>query len=247
MAEEHPENNSAAFEASGFLSVSRRYGEMYPPRATIQAIPVIGSPLDTLLAGAGANWQVQRLEAFIRDLTQQLEKINQPVPEPTPDEPLYDFVKQVFDDVIRHRSEEKRKRFANIVIKQVIERHPWEEAETAARFMADLTEQHVEVLATAVDAPMCTEPFEGLRVVTVIDWHGKSTPEQPPLDLREVFPNLSILSLRMYCSELMARGLIHDEGIGRWDTHAFEHFRPTELGDWFISWVRKTPSSGETI
>jgi len=247
MAEEHPENSSAAFKASGFIRASRHYVEMYPLRAAIQGIPTIGGPLDTLLAGAGANWQAQRLEAFIHDLTQQLEKINQSVPELTPDEPLYDFVKQVFDEVIRHRSEEKRKRFANIVIKQVIERHPWEEAETAARFMADLTEQHVEVLTTVADAPICTETFEGLRVVALIDWRGESTPKQPPLDLREVFPNLSVLALRMYCSELMARGLLHDEGIGRADVLAFEYLRPTELGDWFISWVRKTASSGESV
>ena len=247
MTQEHPENKNAAFKASGFMSISRSYGEMYPLRAAIQGIPVIGSPLDTLLAGAGAKWQAERLEAFIIDLTQQLEKIRKPVHELTPDEPLYDFVKQVFDEIIRHRSEEKRKRFANIVIKQVIEHHPWEEAETAARFMADLTEQHVDVLATAVDAPICTEPFEGLRVVTLIDWNKKSTTQQLPLDLREVFPNLSILALRMYCSELIARGLIHDEGIGRWDAHACEHFRPTELGDWFISWVRKTAYSDDTV
>ena len=247
MAENHSGNNSAASEVSGFIKVSHTYGELYPLRAAIQGIPVIGSPLDTLFAGAGANWQAKRLETFVHHLTRQLEKINQSVPELSPEEPLYDFVKQVFDDVIRHRSEEKRRRFANIVIKQVIERHPWEEAETAARFMAALTAQHVEVLAAVVDAPICTESFEGLRVVTIIDWRGKSMPVKPPLDLRKVLPNLSALALRMYCSELMARGLIHDEGIGRWGAHAFEHFCPTELGDWFISLVRTTVISDEIV
>jgi len=42
----------------------------------------------------------------------------------------------------------------------------------------------------------------------------------------------------MYLSELLARGLIYDEGANRWATNTFELFSPTELGDWFITWVR---------
>jgi hypothetical protein len=225
--------------AKGFIKISKKYGEMYPLRAFIQGIPHLGGPFDTILAGAGANWQIRRLEAFIYELNHRLERISNLIPELTPDEPLYDFVRQVFDEVITHRSEKKRQLFVNIVTKQIVERHDWEEAETAARLLAALTELDIEILATAASAPTCSGDLEGLRIVTFIDQKEEDKPGRPPLDLRIVFPNLPILVLRMSCAKLSSRGLLHDEGIGRWAIRAFELFRPTELGDWFISWIKE--------
>ena len=222
------------------LEISGHYSKMYSLRAAIQLIPHIGSSLDTLFAGAGTNWQLKRLEAFIQDLCRKFEKIDQVMPELEPNERLFDFVVQVFNEVIRHRSEEKRKCFANIFVRQIVERHPWDEAETAARFMAELTEQHVEVLHAIVATPACTEgAFQGIRVASIIDWDN-NTVKQSPLDLRKVFPWFPVLVLKMYMSELLARGLLYDEGVNRWATNAFEVFRPTELGDWFITWVRSS-------
>ncbi len=232
-------------ETSKLLKLSSHYSENYSLRAAIQLIPHIGSSLDTLFAGAGTNWQFKRLEAFIRDLHEKLEKINQALPEFEPDENLFDFVVQVFNEVIRHRSEEKRKRFANIFVRQIVERLPWDEAETAARFLAELTEQHVEILHAIVTAPEYSGGrFQGVRIVTIVDWDGDVGKQSPP-DLRKMFPKLVNLALRMYLSELLAKGLIYDEGADGLATKTFEVFRPTELGDWFIKWVRDSVDINE--
>jgi hypothetical protein len=233
MAAELSEESGSLSEATFLVEASKRYSEMYLLRAAIQVIPGLGGPLDTLLAGAGANWQAKRFEAFIGELTEKLNSVRQSIPELTLEEPLYDLMKQVFDQVISHRSEEKRRRFVNIVARQVVERHEWEEAETAARLLADLTELHIAILNAAVNAPICSRDFKGLRVIAF-----RRTRYNEPLDLREVFPNLSVSVLRMCCIELLSRGLLRDHGVSLQGASACEFFQPTELGDWFIGWIR---------
>jgi hypothetical protein len=49
-----------------------------------------------------------------------------------------------------------------------------------------------------------------------------------------------MISLRLACSELVARGLLHDEGVGRWDSTAMTYFIATDLAAWLANWGRPT-------
>lgn len=223
------------------IRASRKYSDAYLLRSAIQALPVVGGSLDTILAGKGSQWQINRLERFVEQLDDRLRRISSDTAlrlEPT--EPLYDFVMQVFDQVVRTRSDEKRALFANVVVRQIEIVRPWEEAESAARLLSDLSDLHIRVVLASLEAPICNYPFEGLRVITIASTKFSSAGPVQPSDLRELFPELPPLSLRMYCAELVARGLLHDEGPGRIEMCAMTHFVATELAAWFMGWIKET-------
>jgi len=55
---------------------SEKYSKQIVIRALIQAIPYIGSSLDTLFAGKGNQIQFERLKHFLEILKEKLEKID---------------------------------------------------------------------------------------------------------------------------------------------------------------------------
>jgi len=215
------------------------YIEKTKLRASIQAIPYVGGSLDTLLSGRGAKYQSERFENFIKDLTERLQRLEGlNIIEPT--EPLFDLMMQVFSEVIKTRSEEKRKYFANLVANQVVNDRVWDDVETVTRLLAELTDLHITLLQAALDAPECDGVFEGLRIITLTDYQSKDakqTPEKPPTNISLLFPGLSNAALKMICSELIAKGLLHDEGIGRWGTVNMQYFFATPMAQWFMDWI----------
>jgi len=226
---------------SGITKASSAYCDKFPLRAAIQAIPVLGGSLDTLLAGLGAKYQYERLEHFIIDLSRRLEmaKIcNQLVIEPG--EPLFDFTVQVFDAVIKSRSEEKQKLFATLFTHQVLNNYNWDEAGTAARLLNELTPMHVQLLSLAMNVKPCPSPFDGLRVFKISEESNISEDNftaTPIPNLSKDLPAISPSALKMICSELIARGLLHDEGIGRWSTGNMQYFISTDMAQWFLNWI----------
>jgi len=226
--------------AGAMTRLSARYADVFLLRAAIQTIPVLGGPLDTIFAGLGARWQYERLNKFIAALEQRLRSVEayESLPEVEPSEPLYDFVTQVFDHVIRNRSDLKREAFSRIVARQVIERQPWDDAEAAARLLAGISELHVQILHHALTAgPIAASPFNGTPgVVLSQGTRGPSAPRLPDL-----FTGIPERALRLACAELVAHGLFEDAGVGKLSTPAMEYFALTDLGSWFLAWIESDP------
>ena len=151
---------------SGFITkASAYYYDRFALRAAIQAIPGLGSSLDTMMAGLGAKWQYNRLEDFISALNKRLSRLEQlgKLPSVETSESLFDFIMQVFDQVIRTGSEEKRKRFANLVTNQFVNKLDWDEAEAACRLIGDLSDIHIRVLQKSIEVGESSHFLEGLR------------------------------------------------------------------------------------
>ncbi len=236
------ETNSASLlpdKTSGFTQVSSSYAEKFPLRAAIQAIPWVGGSIDTLFAGVGAKWQYDRLDKFLKVLHERLGRIEKldSLEAIQPSEPLYDFTMRVFDHVLRTRSDEKRRRFAAIVAHQV--QHPltWDEADAMTRLLGDLSDLHVDILVQIKNAPLLADPFHGLRVVKVAPI--ERIEDRPPhvTNLRTLLPGINLAALQLACSELAARGLLHDEGVGRVGVSAMTCFIATQLADDFLKWI----------
>jgi len=153
------------------------------------------------------------------------------------DDAFVDLMLTTFEVVSRARSDAKRNRFANIVSRQVVEAQPWEDAEMAVRLVSELEEIHIEVANTAHSAPICKKVFGGLRVVTLAASSNQDSTGNSPLLLSAALPHYSSAALRMACAELTAKGLLHDEGIGRWDMGAMQYFVTTDLASWLQEWL----------
>lgn len=220
-----------------------KYSELYLLRAAVQVVPYVGGPLDTLLAGGAARIQLQRVEGFLGELRERLEAV-ECVSANLEAEAFSDLMLMTLDKVARSRSADKRARFASIISRQVAEDLPWDDAENTVRLLADLEDIHVEVLQVALAAPPLHGAFEGLPVVCLPSARSDVASEATPLRLTEALPHYSELALRMACAELAAKGLLHDEGIGRLSIKAMSYFVATNLARWFTQWLT-APNSAE--
>jgi len=235
-------------DKTGFITkASAQYCDMFPLRAAIQAIPKLGSSLDTMLAGLGAKYQYKRLESFISNLQDKFRQLEQAI---EPSEELFDLITQIFDQVIRTRSLEKREQFANLIANQVINKCNWDEAETACRLLADLTDIHIQVLDVALKVEPCDIPAKGERILTLYDYKKLSQRKDAgkvPTNLSEYFPTLTNAATEMVCSELMARGLLRDIGVGGYGGGIFmAYFAATDMAKWFMDWISEPKINSES-
>ncbi|HIJ53121.1 MAG TPA: hypothetical protein HPP66_08215 [Planctomycetes bacterium] len=235
-------------KAIGFITkASAAYCDKFPLRSAIQAIPYLGSSLDTMLAGLGANYKYKRLEDFIAVLNKRLSNIEKNV-NIEPSEPLFDFMMQIFDQVSRTRSKDKRKKFANLVANQVLKRCDWDEAEAAYRLISDLSDINIQVLDLAITIGHRKHPFEnivkvtdGLCPVTISDkWANDKYSSRQATDLRPHFPSLSQSAFQVICSELESKGLLRDRGLDYADRRHMEVFVATDLAQWLIDWISES-------
>jgi len=215
-----------------------RYASVDLLRAGVQAIPVIGGAVDTILSGRAARMQLARLDRFISQLQIRLSDVEAAKVNFDSDE-FVDFMVTCIDKASRARTPEKSQRFANIVATQVSQARPWDEADMATRLLADLEDIHMSILKSALEAPTALNAFAGLKVVALKDHTAENFLDglSAPLPT-ELSSQYSMISLRLACSELTARGLLHDEGVGRWSSVAMTYFTATDLAIWLAGWSR---------
>jgi hypothetical protein len=225
--------------ASEISKLRQRYADIVILRASVQAIPYIGGSLDTLLAGRAAQIHLERVEKFVNDLSHRLAAVES-VSVNLNDEAFADLMLSTFEQVARTRSDQKRFRFAEIITNQVTKPTLWEEPENAVRLLSDLEDIHIEIIEAALHAPVAEGVFSNLRVISLDTESIDNGKQNAPIPLLTSFPCYGAAALRMACAELTAKGLLHDEGIGRWDMGAMKYFVPTDLAEWLSEWISQT-------
>ena len=200
-------------------------------RASVQLIPYIGGPLDTLLEGRGSEIRMRRLEAFVSEVSRRLEQAK--AVQCCDEAELFDLMFDALNKASQARLDDKRIMYANIVTRHIVEGLKIDETEMALRIVESLDLVHFEILREVLSAPVCGEPFMGLRVawLSSVDSLPVSS-GQPPIVLRERLPNWQPEALHFAASELVARGLLHDEGVGRWDAGGMEYVVATDTALW---------------
>lgn len=204
-------------------------------RASVQGIPYVGGPLDTLLAGRGAKIQSERLCHFLSELSHRLERV-EAVPE-IDEQALFDLSINAMEKSVRTRLAEKRTLYANVIARHVAQSCPVDESEMVLRIIAELEPVHIEILREAIRAPICDEPFKDLRVITLKEYSLTNSGGQGPVILSERLSDCPVEVIRYAASELVARGLLVDEGVGRMDIRAMEYLVPTDTAYWLSEWL----------
>jgi hypothetical protein len=217
-----------------------RYASADTLRVGVQLVPIVGGAIDTILSGRGSRLQFTRLERFIDQLHDRLLHVEAGNINVDSDD-FVDFMISCLEKASRARTPEKSQRFADIVATQVSEVRPWDEADMATRLLADLEDIHMSILSAALAAPKGMNAFAEVKVVALKSHAGETLLDglSAPL-LNELGNQYSMISLRLACSELVARGLLHDEGVGRWDSTAMTYFIATDLAAWLANWGRPT-------
>jgi hypothetical protein len=215
-----------------------RYVSVDTLRAAVQFVPVVGGAIDTILSGRGSRLQFARLERFIGQLHDRLLNVEAGSINLDGDD-FVDFMITCLEKASRARTPEKSRRFAEIVATQVSEVRPWDEADMATRLLADLEDIHMGILGAALAAPEGMNAFAGVKVIALKTQAGETLLDglSAPL-LNELGNQYSLISVRLACSELVARGLLHDEGVGRWASVAMTYFVATDLATWLANWIQ---------
>lgn len=220
-------------------NLKQKYADQIALRAAVQAIPYIGGSIDTLLVGGSARIQLQRVEKFVIEISERLEELER-ISAITQDEEFNDLILFTFEKVAKTRSTDKLKRFAEIIANQLVKPTSWDEPESAVRLLSDLEDIHIQILDVALKTPkMSVGAFHGLQVISLIDKSKYDQMENPPEHLFNTLPQYKPSVLRMACAELVAKGLLLDEGIGRWDLSPMSFFVATDLAEWLAKWISK--------
>lgn len=222
----------------GIEKAAVRYSHDMPLRLAIRAIPHIGGEVDMLFAEKGASIQQKRFKEFLEELDYRLKRVEGRLEVPQEDD-FYDILINVFEGVLRARTKQKISRYAALVRNQLVAPRAWDQAETAVRILRDLEDVHIELLKAVLGAPVSDAPFNGLKVATLF----KQMPEFGKSLARPIcerFPNYSETALYLACSELVSKGLLYDEGVGRLSTKAMQYFIATASGQWLIEYIRES-------
>jgi hypothetical protein len=123
-----------------------------------------------------------------------------------------------------------------LVARQVSKQLSWDEAEGAASLLDSLSDLQVQILVYAQRVEPCGAIGGTHRAFTLAEKPFGTAADAAP-KLQDSFPTVPKPALRAACSELIARGLLYDEGIGRMDVKAQEYFEITEFAEWFIDWI----------
>lgn len=231
-------------EKSALDILRESYSSLPELRALVQVIPVLGGSIDTLIVGRTGQIQLARIERFVRLLSARLRGVERSAANLS-SEAFSDLVSSTFQKVALTRSEAKRARFAQILHRQVMNPCEWEEAEAAVRLLAELEDIHVAIMNAALTAPQMAHPFAGLRVVSPVSDRSALRSEimeaQPqPLYLPKALPQYGLLAIGMAASDLLSRGLLHDEGVGRLGTRPMDFLVATDQAKWFANWISES-------
>ena len=93
------------------------------------------------------------------------------------------------------------------------------------------------MLREALAAPPCGAPFSGLQVIALSRQGFTDGDPGRPLVLEEKLNAFSPPMLRSAVADLVSKGLLHDEGVGRYDTRAMQYFIATDTARWLAGWI----------
>lgn len=228
-------------EEKSLQKFSEKYGDVTALRAIVQAIPYVGGSIDTLLSDSGQKIKWRRVEDFLQKLEGRLSKLEKEpaITNLAENESAYDLLAFGLEQAMKTRSEEKRDYFANVISNQIKQTKEWDDAETALRLVSELSALHIQILKLAINAPECGEPFAKKRVICVSPTDAKRIESKgvPPTDISRNLTGVPESVLKFHCSELIARGLLKDEGIGRMGMGNMTHFIPTDMAFWLFDWI----------
>lgn len=180
-------------------------------RILLNLIPDVGSLIDIIFTHKAQDFTQKRVDTFINELSVQVKKRNIKTLQQD-DEVIFDLFQSVLEKVVKTKSEEKIKRFSMLTVSCLSGDCTWDETEAALNLINHLSDVHIAILIKAKNDK------------------GKFLVRKLPQE----FSVLTDVSTQLFCSDLVARGLLKDEGISHLDCGAMEMLSSTLLNSWFL-------------
>ena len=222
-------------ELSFGTKVSSLYNNSDLTRALVMLLPA-GGIIDLFACKPAQQFAQDKINLLIEELLLRLDKIEKVTLSSDDENMFFHLVFKVCQNVITARTNEKITHLASVLSHSIEQIKDWDEAESVVNLVNALTDTHIHILRTITNMPPCSAPnFEGLRVVKLVEGNYIDA----IYNLKDAVPSVSEHALKMYCSDLVAKGLLLDEGIGRYNGKTLEIIRATNTSDWFLKWLSK--------
>ena len=218
-------------KTDGLTTLSSNYAESTASRAIISCIPYIGGALDIIISKKGREYQTDRINDFLRQLDARICALESASPTIEASEVIFDTFSVAAEAAVRTSAAPTRMYLASTVANGVAT-NEWDQALESVRLLAELSHSHVEILKAISESLPVDGVWNGQRVASI----QTNRQSAPPL-LADLVPSINPAILQKLCSDLVARGLLLDEGVGRLDTRVMEFFRVSDFGNWFLARV----------
>jgi hypothetical protein len=199
-------------------------------KGTISAIPVIGGALNELIFEARSRLQQQRLNAFFQALATDVEALESRMLDRgfIASNEFSDLLEDICQRVARTGSEKKREHFRHVLLGALQGTHDSDFSSYFLGLVSELSDTQVTILQRFVPYLVRKQAYEA---------EGRRL-EVEPIDYNEGRWSLAPEVAKQVVQSLIAKGLLFDDSLGRFDTPAFTIIKPTELGGRFVAWLK---------
>lgn len=200
-------------------------------RIMISAIPFVGGPLQEIIDHR-SRVKLERLDELVEGMKGDMERLGEGAVrlDYLSTEEFGDLLESVMRRVVHAGDPARRARLRQVLISQMLAPAPASDQELFLDIVADISEKELEILREYSAAHL--RP------------HGRG--EQVNLPKQGAFRDAVTYGLdehqyRYHVQKLMARGLLYDDGVGRWSTRAMQVFEISDLGLAFLKYVEADP------
>ncbi len=233
-----------------------KYTQVTGLKILIQSIPYIGTPLNEILFEHRGRIKQERLNKFVQNLKDYFDTVNNSSIDQSyiNSEEFGDVFESIIEKVTRTQSEEKLKRFKQILIKQISTPEKREYIESFLDIISKITDKQFEILikqseyakqyielSEKIDEIIQTPITTGGFAEHILS-HKKEVLENEKDNLsgKFQFPENYDLEKKEYLyliQDLISKSLLYDAGIGRIEVNPFDIVLITDYGISFVEYV----------
>lgn len=197
-------------------------------RSAFAALPYFGGLFNELFFDHRARTKARRFEEFVSGLARDVERLGESAINRSylESEEFGDLTEATLRRVVISGSKIKRERLRRVLVSQMYSPLATDYQELFLDLVSEVGEKEIEILSAYREAKNRPQGEE----------EGENSPKREIFRSPEYY-DLDTGEYRFLIQHLIARSLMYDDGIGRWNTAALKILEISELGCRFLEFI----------
>lgn len=203
-------------------------------KSSIGAIPWIGQVLNEALFECRARIQQERLNKFFTEVAADVSRLGEDKldKEYLSTEEFSDYIESISRRVAENQNDGKRKQYRNVLMSAICGKRPPDLSSVFLSILNEITDMELslfsKIYATSKDLPPVAKPIEeNIDDVRICQFTKERILEMG-------FEQSDFLVM---IQSMIRKGILYDDGAGRFDTVPYEIIRISELGLRFYKYL----------